>query len=131
MAQASRNAAASGTAPFLPGITAKDEYPLGCVDCHKNEGRDRTVASVLGKAKDHPNVAKLVKTVPTDCTMCHKAGTKVPELNLVIHTVHFRELATNPFVTSYGGVCLTCHAYSVTGGNDGEERPEELVACPG
>jgi hypothetical protein len=105
-------AASAGDAPFLPGITAKDENPNGCVDCHKNlgEGKDYRVIAELANVKGHPKIDKIVKTVPKDCTMCHKAGGKVPELNLVIHKVHYRKPAENVFVNVYKGACLNCHS---------------------
>jgi hypothetical protein len=102
----------AASAGDLPGITGKDDNPNGCVDCHKNlgEGKDNRLPAMLAKIKGHPNVEKIVKVAPKDCTMCHKAGGKVPELNLVMHKVHFDKPTENAFVTTYKGECLHCHA---------------------
>ena len=112
------SAASAGDAPVLPGITAKDENPNGCVDCHKNqgEGKDYRLSAGLAKIKGHPNVEKIVKVAPKDCTMCHKAGGKVPELSLVVHKAHFDKPTENAFVTVYKGQCLACHALDLKTG---------------
>lgn len=107
-----------GDAPFLPGITAKDENPNGCVDCHKSqgEGKDYRVTAELAKIKGHPKVEKIVKTVPKDCAMCHKEGGKVAALNLVMHKVHYQKPADNTFVKVYKGACLNCHSLDMNTG---------------
>jgi hypothetical protein len=110
--------AASAAAPVLPGITAKDELPNGCVDCHQNAGAGKDYRLNVGipaNLKGHPDISKLVKTVPNDCAMCHKEGQKAGALNLVLHTVHYAKPAENPFVTAYQGACLNCHALGATG----------------
>ena len=61
----------------LPGITTKDAYPNGCVDCHVALGGDKAplVTAELAKVSGHPKIDKIVKTVPKDCaTLCHKVG---------------------------------------------------------
>lgn len=100
------------SAQELPGITSKDSYPNGCVDCHKDQrdGKDFRVIGELANVSGHPKVEKIVKTVPKDCFICHKTGGKAPEFNLVMHRVHFEKPAANAFVTAFKGACLTCHA---------------------
>lgn len=64
----SLTAASAADAPFLPGITVADNFPRGCVDCHKVSGsQDLTVNGMLKKLGEHPDVTKAVTTVPTDC----------------------------------------------------------------
>ena len=66
----------------LPGITTKDAYPNGCVDCHVAPGGDKSalVTVELAKVSGHPKIDKLVKTVPKDCaTLCHKVGERRPQ----------------------------------------------------
>lgn len=113
------SAQAAGGAPFLPGLTSKDEHPNGCVDCHTNqgEGKDYRLPAELAKIKGHPKIEKIVKTVPKDCTMCHKESGKVPALNLVLHKVHYARPADNAFVNFYKGACLNCHALDVDTGD--------------
>jgi cytochrome c5 len=110
--------AAAASAPVLPGITSKDNYPNGCVDCHKKDGAtDNRLNAVLAKIKGHPDISKVVKTIPADCEMCHKGGTgKAPLIAQVAHEFHYKEAATNVFVTTYGGQCLNCHALVVDTG---------------
>jgi len=112
------SAQSAGDSAFLPGITVKDPFPNGCVDCHKDQGggKDYRVIAELAKIDGHPKVEKIVKTVPKDCLMCHKTGAKAPELQKVIHRVHFDKPASNPFVTVYKGACLNCHALDQTTG---------------
>lgn len=104
--------------PVLPGITAPDEHPRGCVDCHVNAGagNDHRMNVELAKGGKHPNIDAIVKTVPTDCTMCHKAGAAGP-LQLVAHKLHYREPDDNVFVNNYGGACLQCHSLDANSGN--------------
>jgi hypothetical protein len=110
-------AASAGAAPVLPGITGKDENPNGCVDCHVNAGgKDLRITAELANIKGHPKVDKIVKTVPKDCMVCHKASGKGGELNLVIHKAHYAKPSENAFVTSYQGSCLHCHALNMDTG---------------
>ncbi len=97
----------------LPGITVKDPYPMGCVSCHLNEkGQDRRVSTWLAQTvQNHPNV-KSLKTIPTDCMVCHvKDGTAEP-MNVAMHKSHYKNGSKNGFVQFYGGSCLSCHALS-------------------
>ena len=107
------SAASAGDAAFLPGITGKDENPNGCVDCHKSE---TALPVVLAKVKGHPKVEKIVKTVPKDCKLCHKAGGKAAEMNLAMHKAHYQKPAENGFVTSSKGACLHCHSLDMSTG---------------
>ncbi len=106
-------AASAGAAPVLPGITGKDQYPNGCVDCHV---KDTLLPAMVAKVSGHPKIDKIVKTVPKDCMICHKAGGKAPEMNLVSHKVHYSNPAKNGYVNDYQGSCLNCHALNVDTG---------------
>jgi cytochrome c551/c552 len=96
---------------FLPGITATDEHPNGCVDCHKNqgEGKDYRLNVSLAKLPGHPKIDAMVKQLPEGCMMCHREGGKVSALNLMLHKAHYAKPADNPFVQFYQGACLNCH----------------------
>jgi hypothetical protein len=105
----------------LPGITVKDPYPNGCVDCHIPSGageKSPLVTAELAKVSGHPKIDKIVKTIPKDCsTLCHKVGGKAPAFNLVMHKAHFEKPEDNRFVTVNKGACLTCHSMNPdTGG---------------
>ncbi len=110
--------AAAAPAPVLPGITGKDGLPNGCVDCHKKDGaNDYLLTTALKKIKGHPDVTKIVKTVPTDCALCHKGGAgKPPAIAQIAHEFHYKNAATNVFVTAYGGQCLNCHSLNADTG---------------
>jgi len=110
--------AAAGMA-FLPGLTSTDEHPKGCVDCHVDAvgGKDFRLNAVLAAIKGHPNIAKVVKILPKDCTMCHKEGSKVPALGFVLHKAHFGpDPAKSAFVANYQGSCLNCHKLDLATG---------------
>ena len=99
----------------LSGITVKDEHPNGCVDCHKvSGGNDYRLNVELGSG--HPDISKIVRTVPNDCSMCHKANTKAGALNLQTHKIHYQNPANNNFVKAYQGDCLTCHSLDLATG---------------
>ncbi|MGA2642185.1 MAG: hypothetical protein ABSG21_14930 [Spirochaetia bacterium] len=108
---------AAGT-PFLPGVAAKDPFPNGCVDCHKDQGdgKDFTVIAELAKISGHPKIDKIAKVVPKDCLICHKGGPKPPVFNQAMHRVHFQKPAENRFITEYKGACLNCHSLDLTTG---------------
>jgi mono/diheme cytochrome c family protein len=117
VAVVSLTAASAADAPFLPGITVADNFPRGCVDCHKVSGsQDLTVNGMLKKLGEHPDVTKAVTTVPTDCALCHKKGGAAPALNLVMHASHYRDPAKSYFITGYKGACLNCHTLNAKTG---------------
>lgn len=104
--------AQQGGLPDLPGILDKDPRPNGCVSCHTGAGGNFPLKlnAVVGAIANHPKVDALVKNAPTDCGMCHKAGTKAGALSLVVHKAHFAKKAESRFVRFFGGACLNCHA---------------------
>jgi hypothetical protein len=103
------------SAAELPGLTAADKLPKGCVDCHSNqgEGKDYRLNVSLKQVKGHPDIASIVKTVPTDCAMCHKEGTP-KALSTALHKSHYEKLAESSFVKFYSGECLNCHTLNTT-----------------
>ena len=105
-------------APFLPGVTVTDEHPDGCVDCHKNagEGHDYRLNVSLRSVEGHPDITNLVKTLPDDCAMCHRASTPAGPLNLITHKDHYRDPSENHFITGYQGACLNCHSVDAATG---------------
>lgn len=99
---------------FSIGAQAKkapkqDKYPNGCVSCHV---KDKSLNTTMGKMKGHPNIANMVKTVPTNCGMCHKKGPKPPKLQDAIHKIHGKKLgiADDAFGKKPAGACLSCHS---------------------
>ena len=95
----------------LPGITAADEHPNGCVDCHANagEGQDHRLNISVNEIEDHPDITAIVKTVPKDCGMCHRPNVAAGPLNLQAHRIHYEDPSENHFIEFYAGQCLECH----------------------
>ena len=91
---------------------AAETYPNGCVSCHTG---DKVITKVLAEVKGHPNIAKIVKSVPDGCKMCHKAGAKAPELFKIIHKVHSVQEPKTVTAASYAGACLNRHAVDAKG----------------
>ena len=106
--------------PQLSGITAEDEHPNGCIDCHRDagEGRDYRL-NVSLEELDHPNVSAMIKTLPDDCGICHKSGTPLGGLNAQTHRLHYQNPSENHFVTGYQGECLACHTLNSATGSVG------------
>ena len=96
----------------LAGITAKDEHPNGCVDCHVkvSDERDYRLNIELAHLEKHPKIDQIVKVAPADCLKCHKEGAKAGPLNLITHRSHYENPTENHFVSSYKGDCLNCHS---------------------
>jgi hypothetical protein len=127
--------------PQIPGITAKDQFPGACVDCHVKtpDGRDMRISALLAKwngkadAKrlatmqgfsgkgmtlkgKHPPVGAL-KDVPASCMKCHSAASKaIPPLAPLLHGIHFGRGDQSEFVTHFQGSCTHCHKLNKTTG---------------
>lgn len=129
-------AAATDQAPRqIPGITAKDAFPNGCVDCHTatSKGGDTRISTLMSKwtaavdpalvaqakasAADpakvkgkHPPVPKPGGNVPQGClTVCHKKGSTIaPPFATLIHNVHLIG-AKNQYLAAFQGECTHCH----------------------
>ncbi len=100
----------------LPGVVSPDPFTKGCVDCHKPQtgGTDYRLNVSLKQVPKHPDVASLVRNVPTDCAICHKAGTAAKALGVVVHKSHYEARGESAFVKTYGGECLSCHTLNAT-----------------
>ncbi len=136
--------AAAGQAPAapqgavarkIPGITVKDAYPNGCVDCHVNgkagDTRLSTLmtawttavpAALVEKARassaapskikgKHPAVPKVASNIPQMClNACHKKGSTIaPPFAQLLHTIHLTGGSANRFLTDGQGECTHCH----------------------
>lgn len=100
--------------PAIPGLTAPDKLPNGCVSCHVQSAPDKDyrISAELKKIKGHPDVSKIVKSVPDGCLVCHKEGS-ANNFNKVIHNVHLRK--DSYYIVEFQGNCLNCHAYTPEG----------------
>jgi hypothetical protein len=95
----------------LQGINTTDERPNGCVSCHVVRAGvlDKRVNAELSHHDDHPDITKIVDTVPDDCMTCHSKDSYADDLSSIAHKVHFDNPDDNHFVNMYGGSCLNCH----------------------
>lgn len=129
-------AAAQTPAPRqIPGITAKDTFPNGCVDCHVvvKDGDMRisvlmakwtsaAPAPLVAKAKaasadaskikgKHPAMSNVKANTPQTCLAgCHKKGSTIaPPFAQLMHAIHLVGGAQNHFLTAFQGECTHCH----------------------
>jgi hypothetical protein len=101
-------------------IGAPSRAPHGCVSCHVKRGKsDRRLNALLPKIKGHPNVSRLVETVPKDCGICHKKGSNAPLLKAAIHKMHSKGFALGAFAGKLTDPCLHCHRVNVRTGKIG------------
>ncbi len=128
----------------IPAITAPDEFPRACVDCHvdrpekKTDERLSTLIAQWNKAVDpallakarasapkgmalkgrHPKVGTALGSVPARCMKCHTATSKTaPPFARLIHRIHLVGGDKNHFLTQFQGECTHCHKLNIeTGG---------------
>ena len=119
----------------IPGITAKDAYPNGCVDCHvAAKGGDTRLsvllakwttavpAALVDKARaasadalkikgKHLALANVKANLPQTCLVaCHKKGSTIaPPFAQLMHSIHLVGGAQNRFMTANQGECTHCH----------------------
>jgi hypothetical protein len=119
----------------IPGLTARDAFPNGCVDCHTSMSKagdtrlstllanwskavepalvDRAKAASADPSKvkgKHPPVPKAGANVPQTClATCHRQGSKVaPAFATLMHAVHLTG-EKNQFMANFQGECTHCH----------------------
>lgn len=101
----------------LQGINAADNYPNGCISCHKqSDSGDYRLNTMMSEMSSHPSISKMVKSVPADCMMCHGADSYGGKLSSVVHEAHFASPSENSFVAYYSGDCLNCHSMNTSTG---------------
>ena len=110
----------------LSGITVEDAHPNGCIDCHKeSNGNDYRLSTSLKELGNHPDVTRIVRNVPEDCAMCHKANVPAGSLSEVVHVAHYANPDENHFIGYYAGECLACHALNTeTGAMSNKSGPK-------
>jgi len=129
-----------GAAPAprqIPGVTAPDQFPRGCVDCHVNRpdlGMDVRLSTLIRQWQaevapeflarvrtfspagmplegKHPEVGGDVARVaiPTTCLQCHSRTSKLaPPFSQLLHGLHLTG-AENHFLSMFQGECTHCH----------------------
>jgi hypothetical protein len=137
----------------VPGITAADEFPNGCVDCHiirPEINKDVRISTILKKWNEnvepkflemaqatapegvkltgkHPTVSAIIKNIPADCLSCHdRTSQTTPPLERMMHLYHLSGGEQNPFMTIFRGECTHCHKLNAgTGQLSVPNRPEK------
>lgn len=97
---------ADPAAAELPGVTAPDTMPNGCVSCHTGKTNLKAMLSALR----HRDMGGEVKMVPDDCRSCHSEDKGLESMAMIGHSMHYASGSSSEFVSRYGGNCLHCHA---------------------
>lgn len=127
----------------IPGITAKDAYPRGCVDCHLNyveqkmdvrfstlmkQWNEKVEPALLKKVAGsappgltlkgkHPVVAGALMNIPGGCLTCHGRTSKMaPPFSRILHAIHLTGGKDNFFLTLLQGECTHCHKLNAVTG---------------
>lgn len=145
LAQESEQASAPAL-PQIPGITAPDLFPRGCVDCHINlpdEKRDFRLSTLLKQWEEGVDPAFLAKVrkfspedmklkgkhpkvkgelehvrIPDACLKCHSQKSKfAPPFVQLLHGLHLVGGAENEFMTKFHGACTNCHKLDAATGS--------------
>lgn len=96
----------------IPGITAEDARPNGCIDCHQPGGSHSLSHEIASLAEDgHPNVPS---DDPASCMRCHSSTGRLP-MGRLMHVAHLTGGADNHFISRYDGECMHCHTMSDDG----------------
>lgn len=120
----------------IPGLTAPDAFPGGCVDCHVNmpglkmdtrlSVRMRVWQSgadplFLDKVKayapegmvltgKHPKADEALSDIPNGCLKCHSQESRTaPPFARMIHGLHLTGGEKNHYLSLFQGECTHCH----------------------
>lgn len=120
----------------IPGITAPDPFPNGCVDCHVVypdrdldvristlmarwevgvEGRLLDLSRALAPADlqlegRHPDATEALDDIPEGCLRCHRRRSRrAPPLAMLLHAIHLAGGSENHFLSTFQGECTYCH----------------------
>jgi hypothetical protein len=120
----------------IPGLTAPDPNPNGCVDCHvnmKEYNMDVRISTIMSRLTEgvepkllsaarasaadstkikgrHPKVTVAGKEIPGTCLVCHGRGsTSAPPFARMIHLIHLTGGDSNLYLGYYQGDCTHCH----------------------
>jgi hypothetical protein len=118
----------------IPGVNVPDQFPKGCVSCHKNytdakyDARLSTIITSWAEAVDpkilakvqsaapegvtfkgkHPFKVTAETSIPEACNKCHGKMKNAPPLFQLLHVIHLTG-ADNHFMTAFQGECTHCH----------------------
>jgi hypothetical protein len=128
----------------IPGITADDMFPIGCVSCHLNfidRNMDTRISSSLAKWAEnveqkllekaqaatfegvilvgkHPSAADSLTDIPKACIECHNNMPQdAPAFSRMVHLIHLTGGKDNHYMTIFQGECTYCHKFNAGTGN--------------
>ena len=124
-------------ARVVPGLTAPDAHPGGCVDCHvlrPELGLDVRLGTALAAWSAgevdarllelsratapagariegrHPRAGDALADIPNACLECHgHDADDAPPFARLLHAIHLTGGADSVFMTVYQGECTHCH----------------------
>lgn len=127
----------------IPGITAEDQFPRACVDCHINYtemNMDKRISTLMTQWIEqvepavlvaaqavsasrveligvHPRVDAALNDIPAACISCHRSGAdNVPPLVPLLHRIHLEREGEAVFLRLFQGECTHCHKLDSTTG---------------
>jgi cytochrome c553 len=127
----------------IPGITADDMFPMGCVSCHLNftdKNMDTRLSTLLSRWTEkvepllletaqkaapsgvtltgkHPAAQQSLADIPGACLECHKRpSVNAPSLARIVHLTHLNGGDKNHYLTLFQGECTFCHKYNANTG---------------
>lgn len=120
----------------IPGITAEDQFPNACVDCHIDYGEtnmDKRLSTIMEPWGDevdpavleaaqavvgpgielmgaHPPLDVAGMSIPEECMLCHVGDDSeaIPFAPLV-HKIHLAGGSDSIFLRVFQGECTHCH----------------------
>jgi len=122
----------------IPGLTAPDPFPHGCVDCHVNMPeqnmdvrlstlmrgwQEQVDPALLAKVRGftpadielrgkHPQVDVAGEEVPKACLECHSStSATAPPFGPLLHGLHLVGGENNHYLSLFQGECTHCHKF--------------------
>jgi len=127
----------------IPGITADDVFPSGCVSCHLNfidRNMDTRISTSMAKwtekvepkllekaqaaspdgvilAGKHPSATDSLADIPRACIDCHSSMSQnAPVFSQMVHMIHLTGGKDNHYMTIFQGECTHCHKLNPNNG---------------
>jgi len=124
----------------IPGLTAPDVFPRGCVDCHvilpernmdvristlMQQWQVKVEPTLLDRVRaftpagmrlkgQHPKLEAATADIPGTCLDCHSQASKsAPPFARLLHGLHLVGGESNHFMTQFQGDCTYCHKLDV------------------
>jgi len=126
----------------IPGITAADSFPNGCVSCHVvlPNGHDVRISTLMQQwtegvdtallamaeavsrpgvtlAGRHPRASASIRNIPAGCLSCHgRTSSDAPPFARLLHRIHLGGGPQSIYLTAFQGECTYCHKLDLATG---------------